>query len=172
MIDLSDEEQRAWELLKGLRASAEGVKKQWPWFCAVWAFDYDDPKPLSKLIRTQPIPDELRDLIADIVLGKRKPQKKAAVKAKIPAAQRGSVFYEHMQAKFACDLVSVLTMKTFENDPFFRRHPMESIDVKRSMESLRRAELEKLPSAYDAKLPVIDAIRREGIDRVNKWPKV
>lgn len=59
------------------------------WIVAIDAFDYCDPAPLAKLLRgDEEIPPELRPALADIVSGARKPNKKAAVKLKVPAAER------------------------------------------------------------------------------------
>ena len=64
------------------------MDKAWKWVVAIDAFDYDCPEGLADLLRTEPIPDELRPIIASIVAGDRKPNRKAAAKLKIPAAER------------------------------------------------------------------------------------
>jgi len=51
----------------------------WPWVIAVGAFEHGDPEPLGILVvRDQPIPDELRPFVKNIVSGKRKPGPKGA----------------------------------------------------------------------------------------------
>lgn len=174
MTTLPDEEQCAWELLRSLRAGIEGFKKQWPWFCAVWAFDYDDPEPLSKLIRTQPIPDELRNLIADIVLGQRKPNKKAAVKTKIPAAKRGDIFFKDCQTRFIRDALTPLSLRLLERDTIrYGLTPIEPIELMRSMELMGKCDLtDKLQDAYGASRSVLTKIRSEGYERARKWPDI
>lgn len=59
------------------------------WIIAFDAFDFGDSGPLEEALRSeQPIPDELRPALADIISGRRKPNLKAAAKLKIPAAER------------------------------------------------------------------------------------
>ena len=58
------------------------------WIIAIDAWDYCDPTILNKMLRRHPIPFELQPVIADIVSGVRKPNKKAAAKLKIPAGHR------------------------------------------------------------------------------------
>lgn len=64
------------------------------WIAAIDAFDYADPEPLSELIATEAVPAELRSVIAAIVRGDRKPDKRAAAKLKIPARERMQVAFE------------------------------------------------------------------------------
>lgn len=58
------------------------------WIVAIDAWDYCDDSLLTEMLRRHPIPFELQPVIADIVAGKRKQNKKAAAKLKIPAAHR------------------------------------------------------------------------------------
>lgn len=58
------------------------------WIIAIDAWDYCDASILVEMLKRHPIPFELQPVIADIVTGKRKQNRKAAVKLKIPAAHR------------------------------------------------------------------------------------
>lgn len=58
------------------------------WIIAIDSWDYCDPEPLNLMIQKHPIPEELRPVIANIITGKRKQNRKAAAKLKCPAAQR------------------------------------------------------------------------------------
>ena len=64
------------------------MDKAWKWVVAIDAFDHDHPDTLAELLRAEPMPEELRPIIADIVTGNRKPNRRAAAKLKIPAAER------------------------------------------------------------------------------------
>jgi hypothetical protein len=66
------------------------LAETWSWFIAIYAFDYADPKPLSELIRSEPIPPEYIDAVADIVAGERPIKRKAAAQfpKSLPAAKR------------------------------------------------------------------------------------
>lgn len=58
------------------------------WIIAIDSWDYCDPEPLNLMIQKHPLPEELRPVIADIITGKRKQNRKAAAKLKCPAAHR------------------------------------------------------------------------------------
>ena len=58
------------------------------WTAALMAFDYCDPTPLSALIESDAIPLEIRGIIASIIIGNRKPNKRAAAKSKVPPNER------------------------------------------------------------------------------------
>lgn len=60
----------------------------WPWVVAIDAFDFDDREPLDKLLKSETVPEELFPVTAAIMRGDRTPNRKAAVKLKIPAAER------------------------------------------------------------------------------------
>ena len=60
----------------------------WKWVIALDSWDYCDPLPLSELLLQQEIPIEFKQALSDIVSSKRKPNKKAAAKLKIPASER------------------------------------------------------------------------------------
>lgn len=61
----------------------------WEWVVALDSWDYCDPEPLSELLlKKQTIPAEFLQPLADIIFGKRKPNKRAASKLKIPARDR------------------------------------------------------------------------------------
>lgn len=61
------------------------------WTAALVAFDFDDTAPLAALIAGEAIPVELRPIVANIVTGARQPNRRAAAKAKVPAAERHQI---------------------------------------------------------------------------------
>lgn len=59
------------------------------WISAFDAYDLDDPQPLSDLVSgDEPIPLEARKPLSEIILGLRRPNKRAASKLKIPTTKR------------------------------------------------------------------------------------
>ena len=66
--------------------TSDGDKLRWSG--ALVAFDYCDSAPLAALVRDEPVPAELRPVIASIVAGDRKPNRRAAAKSKVEAAER------------------------------------------------------------------------------------
>ncbi len=64
------------------------MRKAWAWVEALHCWDYGETAPLAALVRNEPIPDELRPILADIVSEKRQPRLKATQKLKIPPGER------------------------------------------------------------------------------------
>lgn len=63
--------------------------KLFNWVAALDAWDYCDPEPLSKMIEFHSIPPEFMKIVADIISGKRKQNKRGAAKLKsVPPDQR------------------------------------------------------------------------------------
>lgn len=58
------------------------------WIIAIDAWDYCDSTILAEMLHRHAIPFELQPVIADIITGKRKQNKKAAAKLKMPAGHR------------------------------------------------------------------------------------
>jgi hypothetical protein len=64
------------------------------WLGAIVAFDHGDADPLAALMLSEsPVPTRLRPALADIITGARKPNKKSAAKATIPARDRGEIAF-------------------------------------------------------------------------------
>jgi hypothetical protein len=61
------------------------MQDTWAWVNAFCAFDFNDPQILADLIVKEAVPPEYRQALADVVTGVRKPDKRAAVKLKVPA---------------------------------------------------------------------------------------
>ncbi len=168
MSDISSEEAEQLDLF---RVVISAMREDWPWFSAVWAFDYDDPAPLADLIRERPIPDELKSLVADIVSGKRKPNKKAAAKAKIPANQRANIFYRYWVDRLLTEASKKLSVRLLEADTIrYKLTPIEPIEIVRDIESDGRKMLEELQELYGAGPDTLKALRSEGKTRMKEWP--
>lgn len=58
------------------------------WIIAIDAWDYCDPTLLGEMLSRHPIPPELRPVIASIITGERKQNKRAEAKLKTPAGHR------------------------------------------------------------------------------------
>lgn len=69
--------------------ASEEFWRDWHWLVALDAFDFDDPEPLADLVRnSESIPGHFRDTVAEVILRKKQPNLKAAVKLKVPARER------------------------------------------------------------------------------------
>ena len=58
------------------------------WIAAIVAWDFCDPAMLGDMIASEATPPELRPVIAAIITGERKPNRRAAAKSKVPATER------------------------------------------------------------------------------------
>lgn len=128
------------------------------WIVSIDAWDFFDPKPLELMLKKHPIPEELRFIIADMVTGKRTPNKKAAAKLKFPAAHRMVVagIYRDLKA----DVIDA-TLKRKTLDDYHQRAADEGKEV---------IELQQkyLKAARKFKLNVADnmGISTEALDNI------
>jgi|SRR5690554_3738985 len=80
--------------VKGNKPAATGKTKNIPaylasnWIIAIDAWDYCDSNLLEQMLNKHPLPFELQPVMAEIISGKRVPNKKAAAKLKVPAGHR------------------------------------------------------------------------------------
>ncbi len=119
----------------------------WPWIAALDAFDYCDPRPLATLLRDRPVvPGEVKLALADIVEGRRKPNKRAAAKLKLEAAERMKIARElaisvgqlGMVAKGRFLFVDEQGESRKATDVIGDLGRCETIDAKRAIERLSR----------------------------------
>ena len=73
------------------RDTPRRMEELFSWVASIDSWDYCDPKPLSEMISYNPIPDEIRPIIADIVSGVRQQNKRGASKLKVDADQRMAI---------------------------------------------------------------------------------
>lgn len=152
------------------------LSETWPWFEALWAFDYGDASQLAELIRSSPIPEEYTEAVAKIVAGERKPNLKAVAKSKIPAAQRAN----------AATLVSLCqgirdTVKFTAIDP---ENPeagcgaaavadsIEPEELMRNADKLGRRCANKAADHFGVSVETIENLVREAKSRLANWPSV
>lgn len=72
----------------GIGECSPEVRAASNWIIAIDAWDYCDPSLLGEMLSRHPIPIELRPVIASIITGERKQNKRAAAKLKTPAGHR------------------------------------------------------------------------------------
>jgi len=151
----------------------------WGWVCALYAYDYNDPKPLSELIRIGgEIPPEFIGAIADIVAGLRKPNKKAAVKLKVPAS-------EYM--KIAASVSTILGLvDTIKYDAIFpgdvsekpgacsvgEYHAQEPEEVLKQANQTGRETKQRAADHFGISLETVENMIRELRKKIKEWPDV
>ncbi len=151
----------------------------WRWFEALWAYDYGDTRQLSELIRTEAIPPEYTDAVAKIVAGDRKPNRKAAAKAKIPASERAQTatlvsVAQGLRDKVKYDAIDPALDPNRENGTgaaaIAKTH--EPIEIMRSADELGRDCLETAAKEWGVSTETIENLIREAKARLSRWPEV
>ena len=145
------------------------LNELWPWFNAVCSWDWGDPIPLSELIRSEPIPEEFRTAVGDIVEGTRK-RKRNYVKSKIPAAERlkiaGSI-------SIVIDLCNTLKTGAAEGiQSMASRLNVEPIDVIRKLEAEARKTQKDAAKQLGVSVETIENLIRDMRARIARWPVV
>lgn len=153
------------------------LNELWDWFSAVWAWDYNDPRQLSELIRKSEgrIPNEFVPVIADIVSGVRKPNKKAGAKLMIPASSLGAVSGYLLimrdlsgalrtRADYGTEKRGAAAVAEYKG--------MKTIDVIRRLERKMGEAKEKGANAFGITEETIERLLREANRRIKKWPEV
>jgi len=144
------------------------MNDHWLWICAIDAYDYNDTAPLSKLIReSEQIPEMFRVVIAGIVQGERRPNKKAATKLKLPASER---------MKIAGSLSLVLGLidafKYQDLGGLADRQAKEPIDVMRELEADAREIMIKAANDLNVSVETIENVLRDLRKKIEDWPNV
>ncbi len=137
-----------------------------PWFNAIAAYDYDDPKPLAALIRSEPIPPEFKDAIANIVSGNRCPNRKAAVKMKIPAAERMDVAEA---ISVLIGLYKILLRDSERLEKIADRQGKEHIEIIRQLQLLQRKSVENFAEKIGVSVETVENLLRDFRTRVARW---
>jgi hypothetical protein len=147
------------------------LSKTWPWFKAVYAFDYADPAPLCELIRTEPIPPEYLDAVADIVAGKRQPNRRAAAKFKksLPATKRMQIASSLNFIFGIRDFLKSSPQHTENVASEQRIEPQENIQF---LNDEFRTEFEKSAKSYGVSTETLENLLREFRERIARWPVV
>lgn len=152
------------------------------WIIAFDAWDFNDPLPLEELIRSgQEVPPELRFIIADIIGGKRKPNKKAAVKLKVPPAER-----MNMAAALSAVLGLIDILKydelpnVFDPDTPPRKSTERAADVRatetvfvyRELEGKAREAVDSAVAHFGISVETVENILRDFRKKMENYPNV
>ena len=146
--------------------TSDGDKLRW---CgALVAFDYCDTGPLAALVRGEAIPLELRSVIASIIAGDRKPNRRAAAKSKVDAAERLQI-----GATVDALLVTIAELKHPEiTEPWADLRQAEPADaILRLNEWIERVYLvasDRLAVSRET----VENLVREYRQKMQDWPRV
>lgn len=145
------------------------LRKLWPWFNAVSAWDWGDPGPLGEIVQSEPIPEEFREAIADILMGDRNRQKNWQ-KGKIPAAER-MVIAATVSAHI--DHCRAIRSNNLEGDESLADQlEMEPIDMVYLMHATVRSVVADVAQEFDVSVETVENLLRDMRARINRWPVV
>lgn len=153
------------------------LQDTWPWFEALWAFDYGDPRLLAELISTEPIPAEYTSAVAAIVAGERKPNRKAAAKARIPAKERAHTATVVSVCFSIRDIVKFTAIHPGD-DPqgecgaAAMADTIEPVELMRNADRVGRECLQTAADHWGVSTETIENLIREAKERLATWPDV
>lgn len=138
------------------------------WTRALVAYDFCDPALLASLIESEPVPEELRPVIATIIAGKRKPNRRAAAKSKVPASDRHQI-----GATIDALLVTIGDMKhpAITSTWADRRQAEPSDAIRRLNDYIDRAYV-RAAETLQVKRETVENLVREYRDKARNWPHV
>lgn len=153
------------------------LNELWDWFSAVWAWDYNDPRQLSELIRKSNgrIPPEFSSAVADMVSGDRKPRKKAAAKLVIPASELGKLVGHLLVIRDLCGALRTRVDCGTEKRgaaALAEFKGMKHIDVIRQLERTVSKGKETGAQEFGVTEETLERLLREADKRIKKWPVV
>ena len=146
------------------------------WFLAIHAYEMNELEPLGKLLAddTVEIPNEIRLYLSQIVLGNKKPNKKAAVKLRIPARLRMIVGLYLVKLEMKCEYFR----KHYKDPDFPDNRPgldtiadkigKEPAQVDAEISAISRQFIKDLSEIFSVSIDTIEELRglfKENIER-------
>ncbi len=155
----------------------ERIHKVWTWIVAIDAFDYCSPGKLAGLVESEPIPEELRPVIASIITGERRPNPKKAARLKLPADQRMVIAGE---VSTILGLIDVFKYSAIDSSVssergaamLAEREGIETIDMVRELEAEARAAINETAEHHGVSPETIENILRQFRQKIENYPNV
>lgn len=147
----------------------------WDWTCALVAFDYGDRAPLAELVGKEPIPPEFLGAVSAIIAGTRKPNLRAAAKAKIPAAERMRIAGSVSLVIGLTEILRAAPQRegfTTGAQEIADRKGREPIEVVRELQSIARGQIAAAAEELGVSAEAIEDLLRELRRRISDWPAV
>jgi len=152
------------------------MHEAWRWVCAVDAWDYCHPQPLADMVKSGPVPEELRPIIAAIVNGERKPNRKAAAKLKIPAEERMEIAGG---ISVVLGLIEAIKFQGVQ-EPYSGkgavmlgdRDAREPCEVLRELEGEARKMIEDSAKELDVSIETVENLLRDLRSKMKHYPDI
>ncbi len=141
------------------------------WIAAIDAWDYCDPAPLAEMLKNHPLPEELRPVLADIVLQKRKPNKKGAAKLKLPAESR--MLLAATANSLLCVGEAVLKKETgITYVEVADKKGIEVNQIRQHYQKVQKETLDKIAKILNLSAESTENLIRELKRKMDKYPKI
>lgn len=149
----------------------------WPWVVAIDAYDFGDPAPLDELLSSEPIPEELRPVVARIATGNRKPNLKAAAKLKIPANERMKLAGTVSAVLGLIDVIKYDAIDSTVNDESGVKmlgdmKGGEPVEILRELEAKARDTIEWAAREASVSVETIENLLRHLRQKMEQYPDV
>lgn len=154
------------------------LNELWGWVAAIDSWEHGAPGPLSELVRSEEIPSELKEPVADILAGTR-PQKspKAIAKQKVPAGERMKI------AASVSTVLGIIDLIMYDMiDPGVsgeqgvkcaaEKRGVEPIEIRRELEQERRDLIKYCADDLDISVETVENLLRDMRKIIKKWPAV
>jgi len=147
------------------------ICRNFNWMASIDAWDYCDSKSLSEMILNHQIPDELRHVIASIIRGERKQNKRGAAKLKIDADQRMIVAAVSLGLLLLPEAVlSKRTRPTYLDVADVEC--LEPIELKRRYEYVLKEVYMDIASSCEVSVETLENLLRELKEKIKKYPNI
>lgn len=147
------------------------VCRNFYWIASIDAWDYCDSKPLAEMVVNHAVPVELRHVLASIVSGERKQNKRGAAKLKIDADQRMLVAASFLSLLQIPE--GVLGKRT--QPSYFEiadEKGIEYIDLHRKYERYVKTMYSRIACAAGVSVETLENLLRELKEKINKYPNI
>jgi hypothetical protein len=155
------------------------MQAAWTWVVAIDAYDYNHRQPLADLVASEPVPDELRPIIAAIVAGDRQPNLRGAAKLKLPAAERMQIAASLMAIMKIIDTLKYEAIDITGAEPDLRGAGMFEIvkggtasGIMRHLESESRRAVKLATEHYGVSTETIENLLRDFRRKMKAYPDI
>lgn len=149
------------------------MNENWAWIVALDAWDYCEPSLLAELVLKDPIPEPLKPHISRIVSGERKPNKKAAVKLKIPATDRMKIAGSLSTVIGLIDVIKHDGKGEYSGiEACADREAKEPQQVLNELEAERERVIHETATQLGVSVETIENLLRDLRKKINEWPNV
>jgi hypothetical protein len=138
------------------------------WSGALVAFDFCDPSLLADLVASEPVPEDLRPVIAAIISGERKPNKKKAAPSKVEAAER---FHAGAVVCAVMDLIDDLNHPAITG-PAADRMGIEPIEAVNRLNRHREKAYQVAQDTLGVSRETVEELVRDYRKKLQDWPNV